>query len=64
VNFDLQEFYSILKSTKSICPSVVLFFVCWLDYLLTGAHGHRLLLLIDHFSQEGREAGQFSQKLQ
>ena len=28
LNFDLQEFYSILKSSKSICPSTVFFFVC------------------------------------
>ena len=27
VNFDLQEFYSILKFTRSICPSVVFLFV-------------------------------------
>ena len=28
LNFDVQEFYSILKSSKSICPSTVFFFAC------------------------------------
>ena len=27
LNFDLQESCSILKSSKSICPSIVFFFV-------------------------------------
>ena len=28
LNFGLQEFYSILKSPKSICPCIVFLFVC------------------------------------
>ena len=28
VNFDVGEFHSILRSSKSVCPSVVFFYVC------------------------------------